>query len=169
MRIELTPRFKDRLQGRFGKYNFEVGILNDGPHRDARKGERGKGGQDVLGNYAGGKVRKASRVSTQSISEVSKKNRERLGFNFYTEPFKKKGSDIIKFTRSFFKLAFGASEKRRAENLLQAVVRNPILRGDYGPNSPLTQKIKGFDRAMIDTAQLFKAIKAFCKVRTGRV
>lgn len=169
MRITLAPKFKQRLQGRFGKYDFEVGILTDGPHRDARKGERGKGGKDVLSSYASGPVRKASRSSTQSISEVSKQNRERLGFNFYTEPFKKKSSDIIKFTRSFFRLAFGASEKKRAENLLQAVVRNPILRGDYGPNSPLTQKIKGFDRAMIDTAQLFKAIKAFCKVRGQRV
>ncbi len=40
-----------------------------------------------------------------------------------------------------------------------------MLRGDYGPNSELTRKIKGFDRYMIDTAQLFKAIKAKCVVK----
>jgi hypothetical protein len=100
-----------------------------------------------------------------SISQVSKENRERLGFNYLQRPFKDRSSEIVKFTREFFKLAFGKSEKKRAENLLQAVVRNPMLRGDYGPNAPLTKKIKGFDRAMIDTAQLFKAIKAVCKVR----
>jgi hypothetical protein len=169
MRLVLTKKFKERLQGRFGKYSFQVGVLNDGPHRDAKRGQRGLGGKDVLGTYAGGPVRKQGRTSKESISQVSKENRERLGLNFYTEPFKRKSSDIIKFTRSFFKLVFGASEKRRAENLLQAVVRNPILRGDYGPNSPRAQKIKGFDRAMIDTAQLFKAIKAKCTVRAGRV
>ena len=73
----------------------------------------------------------------------------------------------MKFTDAFFKLAFGASEKKRAENLLQACVRNPIRAGEYGPNSPLTVLIKGFDRAMIDTGQLFKAIKARCTVRGG--
>jgi hypothetical protein len=46
------------------------------------------------------------------------------------------------------------------ENLAQAIIRNPILRGDYGSNSALTRKIKGFDRFMFDTGQLFQSIKA---------
>lgn len=166
MQLKLLPGFEKRLKGRFGKYNFEVGVLEDGPHKVPKRGERGQKGQDVLSSYAGGPVRqKTRRDSAMTISEVSKENRERLGFNYLSEPFKKRTSDIIKFTNEFFKLAFGRSEKRRAENLLQAVVRNPILRGEYGPNSALTKKIKGFDRGMIDTAQLFKALKAKCTVR----
>lgn len=166
MQLVLDKRFKKNLQGRFGKYDFQVGILEDGPHFEAKRGERGKKGQDVLAQYAGGPVRKATRTpSGSSIADVSRENRDRLGFNYLSEPFKKKSSDIVKFTNEFFKLAFGRSEKRRAENLLQAIVRNPILRGDYGANSALTQRIKGFDRKMIDTAQLFKAIQAICKVR----
>lgn len=165
MKIVLDKRFKKNLKGRFGKYDFQVGVLEDAPYKTAQRGERGKKGQDVLTQYAGGPVRKKTRKeSGMMISDVSKENRERLGFNYLSEPFKKKNADVIKFTREFFKLAFGRSQKRRAENLLQAVVRNPILRGDYGPNSALTKKIKGFDRAMIDTAQLFKSLKAICKV-----
>ncbi len=162
--IKLDERFQKKLKGMFGKYDFQVGVLDDGPHKDARRGERGKKGQDVLTSYAGGPVRKKSRFATTTIGEVSKENRDRLGFNYLSHPFKKKSSDIIKFTNSFFDLVFGRSEKKRAENLLQAIVRNPILRGDYGPQGDLTKKIKGFDRPMIDTAQLFKAIRAKCRV-----
>lgn len=166
MLIILDKRFKKRVQGMFGKYQFEVGVLEDGAHKKPRRGERGLQGKDVQGVYAGGPVRKKSREdSGLTISQVSKENRDRLGFNYLTKPFKKKNSDIIKFTNSFFNLVFGRSEKKRAENLLQAVVRNPILRGEYGPNGPLTRIIKGFDRPMIDTAQLFRAIKAACRIK----
>lgn len=170
MQLKINPRFKKNVEGLFGKYEFEVGVLNDGPHKQPQVGKRGLKGRDVLTNYAGGPARKKSnRISELSIAEVSEKNRAQLGFNYLLEPFKKKSSDIVKFTNEFFRLAFGRSEKKRAENLLQAIVRNPILRGDYGSNALLTQKIKGFDRKMIDTAQLFKALKAVCRVRTRRV
>lgn len=169
MLIQIDKRFQKKVQGMFGKYQFQVGVLEDGPHREARRGARGLGGTDVIGSYAGGPVRKKSRKdSGLSIAEVSRENRERLGFNYLTAPFAKKSSDIVKFSRSFFDLIFGRSQKKRAENLLQAIVRNPILRGEYGPQGELTSKIKGFDRPMIDTAQLFKKITAKCKV-VGRV
>jgi hypothetical protein len=45
-------------------------------------------------------------------------------------------------------------------NAIQAIVRNPILRGDYGRNNLFTQKVKGFNRLMIDTGQFFNNIKA---------
>ncbi len=166
MQLKLKNSMKKNLEGRFGKYSFEVGVLNDGPHKTPKRGIPGLKGADVISSYAGGPVRqKTGKSSGKTISEVSKDNRNRLGFNYLSEPFKKKSSDIVKFSNEFFKLVFGKSQKRRAENLLQAIVRNPILRGEYGSNSALTQKIKGFDRGMIDTAQLFKAIKAICRVR----
>lgn len=158
------------MQGRFSRYTFEVGVLEDGPHKLPRRGQRGLKGQDVLTTYAGGPARKkSSQAGPLSIAEVSAANRARLGINFLTAPFKSKSEDIIKFSREFCRLAFGHTEKRRAENLLQAIVRNPILRGDYGHNAALTKRIKGFDRLMIDTAQLFRAIKARCKVKGTNV
>ncbi len=167
MQLKIDPRFQKNIAGRFGKYRFEVGVLQDGPHKEPRIGKRGLKGEDVKSTYAGGPVRKKSnRVGALTIAQVSAANRDHLGFNYLLEPFKKRTSDIVKFSTEFFRLAFGRSEKKRAENLLQAIVRNPILRGDYGSNAALTKKIKGFDRKMIDTAQLFKAIKAICKVRS---
>lgn len=142
---------------------MQVGILTDGVHKDPRERKGGaEGFRDNIGKYAGGDVRKLGRNGTTSISEVSAANRERLGFNYLTEPFKNRSADIIKFSESFFKMASGraTSMRKRCENLLQAIVRNPILRGEYGRQAPSTTREKGFYRPMIDTAQLFKAIKA---------
>lgn len=170
MIILFKDKFKAKLKGRFEKYSFEVGILEDKIHKVPKKGIRGLHGEDVISQYAGGPIRKTStNESNLFISDVSKANRDRLGFNYLSKPFGKTSEDIIKFTQNFFKLAFGASLKTRTENLLQAIVRNPILRGEYGENSALTKKIKGFNRSMIDTAQMFKAIKAKCTVRSTRV
>lgn len=169
MDIKLDSKFKQKITGMFGKYEFKVGILQDGPHRDAMRGKNN------LTQYAGGSVRKKTRTSRKTIAEVSKELSERTGINYLTDPFQQddgatttasvNNKDIINFTDAFFKLVFGRTQQKRAENLLQAVVRNPILRGDYGHNTPTTQKIKGFDRFMIDTAQLFRAIKAKCRVK----
>ncbi len=159
--LQLDKRFKKSAKGQFEKYSFEVGVLKDGAHKLPRRGVRGKGGRDVQTVYAGGPVRKKSYVdSGVQISQVSKENRERLGINYLTEPFKKKNSDIMRFTARFFQVVTGRSQPKRLENLLQAIVRNPILKGSYGSNSLMTKKIKGFNRLMIDTAQLFKAIQA---------
>ena len=165
MIIQLDKRFQKKVKGMFGKYSFEVGVLQDAPHKEARRGERGKKGRDVLSSFAGGPRRKVSRKdSGLSIAQVSAENRARLGYNYLTKPFQQRSSDIIKFTNAFFNLVFGRSEKKRAENLLQAIVRNPLLRGQVGTQSLLTTTIKGFYRPMIDTAQLFRAIRAKCKV-----
>ncbi len=168
MEIKIDPKFQKRVEGMFGKYRFQVGILQDGPHKDARRGVRGKGGQDVLSTYAGGPIRKKSRDASSTLNEVSKNLRETSGVNYLVEPFRSKNkaqADIIKFSNAFFNLVFGRSQAKRAVNLLQAIVRNPILRGDYGSNSRVAQRIKGFNRWGIDTAQLFKGIKAQVKVR----
>lgn len=164
--IQLDARFKKKAAGMFGKYQFEVGVLEDRGYKKPKIGKRGLKGQDVISNYAGGPVRqKSAQSSGLTIAQVSAENRKRLGRNYLTEPFGRKSADIVEFTKSFFDLVFGRSQKKRAENLLQAIVRNPILRGEYGPSSPLTNKIKGFNRPMMDTAQLFKAIKAVCRVK----
>ncbi len=157
--IKLDRRFSKQAKGMFEKYSFDVGVLNDTVHRDAKPASTG------LKSYAGGPARKQARSGSQTISQVSEKLRRQTGINFYTAPFRSKNNkDILNFSKSFFDLVAGRSQKRRCETLLQAIVRNPILRGDYGRNSPLTAKIKGFNRYMIDTGQLFKAITA--KVRT---
>ncbi len=171
MQLKLDPKFKERVNARFARYDFQVGVLEDGPYKKPKRGARGFHGLDVLSRYAGIDIRQKTREdSGVNISDVSKANRDRLGFNYLTAPFKRRSSDIIKFANAFFNMVATtdkypkASAMRRCENLIQAIVRNPILRGEYGTNSKLTTDIKGFNHYMIDTAQLFKAIKAIAKV-----
>lgn len=158
--IKLDRRFLSHARGRFEKYEFQVGILQDADHKKARDASAG------LKSYAGGPARRASGESSgKTISEVSGELRSKVGVNFYLQPFtSKKNRDILSFVKCFFDLCAGKSQPKRAENLLQAIVRNPILRGDYGRNTAQTAKIKGFNRLMIDTAQLFRAIRAKVKV-----
>lgn len=156
LELKLDNRFLKKIKGTVEGYEFQVGVLQDKPHQVAEDKKKG------LTSYAGGPTRKKSRSrSGLTISQVSEKLRKHTGINLYTRPFKStKNKDIVKFIAEFFNVVSGRSQPRRLENLLQAVVRNPILRGDYGRNSSVTRGIKGFDRLMIDTGQLFKSIIA---------
>jgi len=162
--IKLDRSFVKQAKGMFEKYEFQVGILQDADHKKAMEPSAG------LKSYAGGPVRrKSSQSSGKTISEVSEDLRKRIGVNFYLHPFSsKKNQDILNFVKSFFELCMGRTQAKRAENLLQAIVRNPILRGDYGRNTEQTVKKKGFNRFMIDTGQLFRAITAKVRTRVSR-
>lgn len=164
--IRLNRPLRQTLKGRIEPYEFEVGILRDGPHYRAATGRP----RPTLKTFAGGPARRTSRSIDGTLSGVSKSIRENLGINYLTEPFKKRNDDAVKLLQGFFKFVFAEKKQnhqKRVENLVQAVVRNPILRGDYGSNSPLTAKIKGFDRLFIDTAQLFRAITARVKINSA--
>lgn len=171
MQLKLRKGFGQRVQARFDRFDMQVGILENDEHKEPRDRKAGFTDNQNISSYAGGPVRKTGRSGSVTLNEVSAANRARMDVNYLTDPFTKSDSNIIKFSQAFFKMASGksASMKKRVENLMQAIVRNPILRGDYGVNSRITQKIKGFNRSMIDTAQLFKAIKASVKVKGRRV
>lgn len=174
MKLQLDKRFLNKTLGSFSEYVFEVGILDDKAYRKpVAKGyektvKRKKAGYSVtttmtaLRNFNGGPARRASRDVNGTVADVSKWNR--LRYDYLREPFKNpKNKDVLKFTGAFLSLLKGKGQIRRLENALQAVVRNPIKRQDYGVNSVKTIKAKGFDRVMIDTGQLFQNIKARVK------
>jgi hypothetical protein len=160
LKIELTKSWTKKLAGRIEKYQFEVGVLQDKPHRNAQ--------ENTLAQYAGGPIRKTGKGSEKSVAEVLVENMKRLNINILQRPFQEKTSEIMKFTQAFLKFAASAKKgvsTKRIENLLQAIVRNPILKQEYGGNKSITADTKGFDRHLIDTGQMFRAIK----VRTKRV
>lgn len=160
MRLEIDGGWVSKVRRRVEKYNFEVGILEDKPHKHAES--HGMFEKPKLGSYAGGPVRKTTgKSSDKTIGQIVVDNMKRLRRNFLAEPFQKQGSDLLKFTHSFLRMALeGRKNQNRVKNLLQAVVRNPINRQEYGRNRPFTADAKGFDRHLIDTGQMFRAIKA---------
>lgn len=164
MKIEIGTTWQKKLQRSIERYQFEIGVLEDKPHMQAQ-GHRLFQAPD-LKTYAGGPARKQTRVpSGQSIGEVFIANMQRLNINLLLRPFQERNSDILRFTTAFLKLAARTPGMsiRRVENLLQAIVRNPILKQEYGKNKSHTADAKGFDRHLIDTGQLFRSIVARAK------
>lgn len=163
MKLELSKTLFKKISKQIESFEFEVGVLDDKPHRLAI--DAPLFGPNNLKEYAGGLIRPTSRIpSDKTIGDVLVANSERLGIDLLREPFQEPDTEINKFTTAF--LRFAAARKgnlKRVENLLQAVVRNPILKQAYGHNSQVTALVKGFNRNLIDTAQMFKAIKARVK------
>lgn len=161
MKLEMGKSWGKKLQGRINKFEFEVGVLDDKPHMSPVS--HGLFEEPQLRSYAGGPVSRTSRVPDgKSTGEVLVDNMKRLNINLLLRPFQEKNSDILKFTEYFLKLVLrrpGTSGKR-LENLLQAIVRNPILKQEYGENSSQTADAKGFNRHLFQTGQMFKAIRA---------
>ena len=135
-------------------YKFEVGIINNEPKKLRKKG--------ATKNFAGLRVSATGKIAPKvSLAEVAKYNDNRYGW--LKKPFKIAGNkEVLAVVKEIALQTFSkkSADNRRLENAVQAVVRNPILRGDYGNNAPATVKQKGFDKLGIDTAQFFKAIKA---------
>jgi len=157
---KLDGRFVKQLKKQIKKHSVEVGILENKVHKPARPKTAG------LKSLAGGPARRTGRGKTGlMMRQVSKSLRKRLGINYLRKPFRMKSNKDIRrfalqFVRSLVSPTGAIREVKRLENLLQAIVRNPITRGDYGGNRPATAKAKGFNRLMIDTGQLFNSIKA---------
>lgn len=155
--VRLRKPITETLKLKVEAHRFNVGILEAKKRRKALPPSRG------TKNLAGGPARKLGVATAITNSEVSKYLRGSLGFNYLVKPFRQKNDDAVKMLNTFFQLVFSegnASIMRRLENLIQAVVRNPIVRGDYGSNTPEAKRAKGFSRRGIDTGQLFKVIKA---------
>lgn len=165
MKITLSKGFKKTLKLNVEKYTFDVGILDNQAYSLPVKPPRGEG--YAHSTFAGDTVRKKSRIkSDKTIADIFKDLMKSFGVNFLSDPFNKNKSknnkEILDFANQYIKFVFNpkSNSVKRLENLIQAIIRNPILRQDYGSNSALTQKIKGFDRLFIDTGQTFKSIRA---------
>lgn len=165
MKVKMGDKWLLRLKSSIEKYEFEVGVLQDKPYKQPVY--HGLLDQPQLKTYAGGPVRKTSRENSgKMISEVFLDNMKRLDINLLQKPFQDAGSDIMKFTQRYLKfVVYKQGNIKRVENLLQAIVRNPILKQEYGENSAWTADSKGFSRHLFDTGQMFKAIVARAVMR----
>lgn len=155
VQMRLQGLFKRQLQRRLLGHKMQVGILVDGPHKNALPAKRG------LKSLAGQRARKTGLRSTKKISEVAREVQASTGINLFKEPFKIKANKTLRdFIKSFMVFALQRKQVRRLENALQAVIRNPITRHDYGSNSKPWSRVKTFNWLFVDTGQLFRAIRA---------
>ena len=160
--FKLGDRWTEKFANRIERFEFEVGVLDNKARREPKPLTSFQDVAPTLGNFAGGPVSKLSTDKSQvTNAQVLIENMERLNTNLLKEPFQDSSSELNRFTKAFMDLvlATGMSQKR-VENLLQAVVRNPILKLEYGSNSAFAADGKGFDRHLFHTGQMFKSIIA---------
>lgn len=152
--MKIKSDISKRITKQIGNYKFEVGILQNEPKKLRKKSS--------TKSFAGLQVSASGKTSSKvSLAEVAKYTDNR--FKWLKKPFKlKENKEVIAVVKELASQIFGKTSKnnKRLENAVQAVIRNPILRGDYGNNMASTIKQKGFDKLGIDTAQMFKNIKA---------
>lgn len=143
-----------KMTKKIGLYKFEVGILENAPKKLRKKG--------ATKNYAGLTISASGKSSPKvSLAEVAKYTDNQFGW--LKKPFKlPKNKEVFEVVKEIAAQVFGKKsiDNNRLENAVQAVVRNPILRGDYGNNKASTVKQKGFNKLGINTAQMFKSIRA---------
>lgn len=68
--------------------------------------------------------------------------------------------ELIEIAKLFAIPVKTQNEINQLQNLTQALIKNPILRKDYGQNSLTTANEKGFNHVAINTGRLFRSIKA---------
>lgn len=158
------------ISGEISKFKFDVGILQNKPHFEVLKRKIGtKNGKPVYAKswyqYAGLNLLRHGSKPDGTLNKVAAEMDEL--FKWLRRPFLlKRNKDLIWVINFMVDIMSGKDNRRRIENAMQAVVRNPILRGDYGRNSQKTAKEKGFNKLLMRTGQLFKNVKARL---TGRV
>lgn len=167
----MDKRFKNRVAGRYDRFKFETGVL-DAKHkmpavpRTLKSGKQGK--RPKLGTLPPGPVRKKQARTQSTNKKIAIKNERRYGF--MTKPWRKRTSKELRaFVKAFFELAGGKgntnARRKKVTTAAVAVIQQPLLKGAYGRNTTITAAIKGFNRLMIDTGQMFKSIRAYVRVR----
>ncbi|MGD1335042.1 hypothetical protein ACP6H1_21745 [Vibrio harveyi] len=156
----------------FNSHHIRVGVLDSS--KTARKPDRNK----PLKSFQG---KSASRVMVGSKGRSNLKMTKLAEFLdaryrvFSDAETNFKNQDVVRVTNELVKMLNSEQATpemiRRIESAARALVRNPIMRKDFGSNSRSTVKGgvgynghkvegKGFDWAMVDTGSFFNSIRA---------
>lgn len=141
-----------KLAFKLDKYQVQVGLLEDKKRKQPKFGE--------FKNYAGKTLLREGKVSNgASLVEVAEYLDRR--YKWLRKPFLiKNNKEVVLVLNDIVKDMNGQDLKQRILNGFQAVVRNPILRGEYGHNKDKWAKKKGFNQLLMMTGQFFKNVKA---------
>lgn len=151
MKLKITGLDK-KLAYKLGEYEVEVGLLENKARRKPKFGE--------YKSYAGKTLLKEGQIS-EGISNVEVAQILDKKYKWLRDPFlRKTNAEVVLVLNDIVRDINGKGDKQRILNGFQAVVRNPILRGEYGKNTGKWANKKGFDDLMFMTGQFFKAIKA---------
>lgn len=141
-----------KISFKLKKYEVQVGVLEDARRNKPLFGQ--------FKSYAGKTLLRESGVSTgATMAELAKFLDKK--YKWLRKPFLiKNNKEVVLVLNDIVKDMNGQDLKQRILNGFQAVVRNPILRGEYGKHSSKWEKQKGFQQLLMMTGQFFKSVKA---------
>lgn len=151
-----TNKWAEQLRKDYAQFEFHTGIIEDKPEPLPKYGEHvGKQIGDI------NPLKKGKKSGTM-VSAVAKKFDEI--YNWLISPWRKESNrDVLNVISDYSRYLAKPGNENRLKNAVQAVVRNPILRGEYGDNREETAKKKGFNKFMVATGTFFNSIKALVK------
>lgn len=151
--MELVIRnLSKKLAFKLQQYEVEVGLLADKQRRKPKFGQ--------FKTYAGKTLLREGEMSNgASLVEVAEYLDKK--YKWLRKPFLlKTNKEVVSVLNDIVKDMNGKDLKKRILNGFQAVVRNPILRGEYGLHSEKWAKKKGFNQLLMMTGQFFKSVNA---------
>lgn len=161
LKFNLPPDFFDDQLREFEAQRVKVGVLQDRPV--AIPQNKSKGHSRLKGTqYLRRKIKRQNKDDLENAMALTKLAEildKQYGFISET-PLLPNNADLMKVMDELKVIFNGEPNPRRIENAAIAMIRNPIIRMDYGGNSSLTVEEKGFDRPMVDTGTLFSNISA---------
>lgn len=161
LELDVTEMIKARVS-LINSIEITVGVLDKSlAHYEAEP--KVKGYRDIGGE----KVRKKSSKKSPDTTAQILAELESFGLfsGVLSDPENKDLLDMVEILQSIYaKGEIGSKEERRLINACQAMIRNRIIDKRLGDNADTTVKEKGFDRPLMDTGQLFEAIKARLEV-----
>lgn len=155
LNIEIKGTFLDHEVRAFESQRVTVGIITDDEMaRNAQPKSKG------FKNFPTGKALKIKSKSKKlTMKSLVKMLDKKYGF-ISNAAINEKNADLILVMNELKRIFDGKVNPRRIENGAIALVRNQIMRKDFGNNKQSTVNQKGFDQPLVRTGAMFKSIKA---------
>lgn len=159
MEINLGDDFLEANVKAFENQRVRVGILDEFQMAAVPASAEERGLKTLRGT--GEKARKIkSRSKTLPLRQLAVYLDAQYGV-FTNAINNASNNDLNLVTKELIKAFSGGEvEQRRIQNAAIALIRNPILRKDFGSNMRSTSDVKSFDWPMVDTGTFFLNIKA---------
>ncbi|MGD1455301.1 hypothetical protein [Vibrio harveyi] len=156
----------------FNSHHIRIGVLDD--NKTTRRPDRNKPLKSFQGKSASRVMVGAKGRTNLKMTKLAEYLDER--YRVFSDAEKNfKNQDVVRVTNELVKMLNSDQVSpeliRRIESAARALIRNPIMRKDFGSNSQKTVKGgvgynghkvegKGFDWPMVDTGSFFNSIKA---------
>ena len=149
MKVEIARPLFIALTAELGKYEIRAGVADTNPSKKMKQPKE-------LRQYAGVEVYKITSKTDNGKTNVEIAGELDAAFQWLRTPWLGGGEnkDVVLVVNDILSNIRGQGDRQRILNAAQAVVRNPILRGDYGKHTDANRPF------LMRTGQFFKAILA---------